>query len=123
MKTFERFIPELSKSQRAMIATNIDKEVVSGSRERWLIYTKRRHAALIAFLRGKPDEAAITDYMVVWMGRPHKLVDPEFEIHADAWWDAKAELIWSLVNEMSPEQRAKTVDRMRVYVADIVSLI
>lgn len=119
----ERFIPDLTKSQRDEIAAFVERDTARREPGRWLLYTERRHAALIAFLRTRPDEAKIAAYMGPWLSRPYPLVDPGFQVHADSWWAGKAELMWLVTQNLSNEQKTAMVERLRGYANDISALM
>ncbi|MEQ8665410.1 MAG: hypothetical protein RIC16_06775 [Rhodospirillales bacterium] len=119
----ERFVPDLTDTQLETIAAFVERDMARREPGRWLLYTERRHAALIAFLRTRPDEAAIAAYMVPWLSRPYELVDPAFEAHAEAWWAGKAELVWLVARDLSAEQRIALIEKLRGYATDIAALI
>lgn len=118
----ERFVPDLTDDQIAIIAEIVDAEIARGGRARWLDNIAAKDAALIAFLRTGPDQDAIAGYMVDWFTRSWTVADPAFKSHADAWWASRVDLVFAVCETMSPEQKAQTIEKLRGYAEDIAGL-
>jgi|GEM_PF-1777296 len=118
----ERFIPDLTAVQVSILEAHVDAEIERNGRQRWLLNTERRHAALVAYLRTQPDEAALADYFYVWTTRSYEVVDPDYKPQSAMWWMAKTDLFYELANSMEDGQRLATIDRLRSYAADFAAL-
>lgn len=119
----ERFIPDLNDAQQASIAAYVDADIAEDDDDRFYEYTERRHEALADFLLTGPDEQQIADYMVRWMTDGPALTDPAFVPQAEAWWQGRVDLFWSVVRDMDDVQRAETVRILRGYANDIAGLV
>lgn len=118
----ERFIPDLTESQMAILADHVDAEIERNGRQRWLLNTERRHAALCAFLSTQPEKQALVDYFITWTTRSYEVVDPDYQTHSAQWWDGASQLFYNLVNAMEAQQRNETAERLRSYAEDFAAL-
>jgi hypothetical protein len=118
----ERFVPDLTAEQTVRVAAVVDAEIARGGRGRWLDNMAAKDAALVAFLRTGPDQDAVAAFMTDWFTASWRVADPDFKRHSDAWWESRADLLFTVIETMTPEQKAETVRTLRAYARDIAGL-
>ena len=122
VRSVERFIPDLTNGQLKVVAAHVDEEIAQNLRARWLLNSERKHISLIAFLRTKPSEAEISEFIWKWFAESWRVADPSYKEYSQAWWDSKANLLWRLCLQLSGDQKMRVVETLRSYADDIEAL-
>lgn len=119
-KAISRFTGPLDSKQIDII--RVHAQAVSQTSMRWLENREKRHAAIITFLRSKPDHLNLARFLHHIVFQADKIVDPEYRNHSDAYWASLVTVYGDVMGTLSDQQRAELVSTLRAYAADMIEL-
>ena len=113
---FERFFDDLTDAQVTLLESYARATLSDG--RVWLRNRAQRQKAFLAFLRTKPIEAALTDYLDRLLLRGHEITDPGHQAFSKASFDRFRTLLVSMLAISSPAQREIIIGTLRTYAED-----
>ena len=119
-KAISRFTGPLDSKQIEII--RVHAEAATRTSMRWLENREKRHAAIIAFLRSKPNHPDISRFLHHIVFQAEKITDPEYRNHSDAYWASLETVYGDVMGSLSDQQRAELVSTLRAYAADMIEL-
>ncbi len=119
-ENFERLTGDLNDVQMGFVHRYAEK--TSGDNAVWLRNRAKRQRAFLDFLARKPDENQISAFIHTILLRAHEIVEPEYQAVSEARWMRFQDLLFEIVNSLTPEQRERSIETLREYAAEMLEL-